>query len=51
MSEREKKAFEEICEASKDQDEAGRATIAAIMAAYDAGKAAGEKKAAGKDGQ
>ena len=44
MSEREKKAFEEICEASKDRDEAGRATIAAIMAAYDAGKAAGEKK-------
>lgn len=46
MSEREKEAMRDIWTASKEQDDAGKSVIAAIMAAYDAGKRAGEKKAA-----
>lgn len=46
MSGREKAALDEIVAALKDRDEAEQWFLVSILAAYDAGKAAGQKQAA-----
>lgn len=46
MSEQERATAVNIFEMIRKEDAEGKSAIAAIMAAYDAGKRAGEKKAA-----
>ena len=51
MSEQDKRELSEFCAEFKKRDEDGQRLAMPLMAAYDAGKAAGEKKATGRDGQ